>query len=73
MSFDCQKCGAKGGITSFDDIEDFVLDEDLYPPNKCTKCGWIWKPRWHDNPNLPSTEFIALCIVIIISLFYFFW
>ena len=53
-----------------DENWDWSIDDDEFPPGKCSKCGWKYKYRWHDNPNLPSTEFIALCIVLIL-LFYF--
>ena len=69
MPYKCPKCGV-GAINTADENWDWSIDDDEFPPGKCSKCGWKYKYRWHDNPNLPSTEFIALCIVLIL-LFYF--
>ena len=75
MKYKCPKCG--GWVVDSESLYDPEDSDDeeywaKYIGDRCRQCGWKYEPRWHDNPNLPSTEFIALCIVIIFSLFFLF-
>ena len=70
MSVKCPKCG--NAVLDSEETDDWGIDYDLFPPHKCSDCGWETSDRGAVYKDYFKNILFSIFLVFLFFL-YFIW